>query len=212
MSNPANVNNFYERLGVARCASASEIRSAYRKLALEWHPDVRGNSPETIQVMAALNVAYETLCDSSTRARYDRLLDNPAASRPVQERQNPFAGMDINDIVEDLLRRMRARAQERSARKERPNFRSSNFDSREFYEKNSFKFNGDKSNYYYKAKDCREYSDYADLNRANKAWNQENLTFICNICHQHVPIGKWGEHIAFCKISRRNSSKDFKAF
>lgn len=62
----------YERLGVARSASATEIRTAYRALARRTHPDVNGSGVDTS--MAAVNEAWRVLGDPDRRAAYDALL------------------------------------------------------------------------------------------------------------------------------------------
>lgn len=60
----------YERLGVARTATAAELKAAYHRLALKLHPD-RGGDPGTF---AALGAAWATLRDPAARADYDREL------------------------------------------------------------------------------------------------------------------------------------------
>ncbi|MDX8469466.1 J domain-containing protein [Mesorhizobium sp. VK23B] len=62
----------YEVLGVARNASAKDIKSAYRKLAKQHHPDQNPNDPKAKERFAAANQAYEIVGDEKTRAAYDR--------------------------------------------------------------------------------------------------------------------------------------------
>ena len=59
----------YETLGVERGASIDEIKKAYRKLAMKYHPDRQGGDPEKFK---AINQAHETLSDPEKRARYDQ--------------------------------------------------------------------------------------------------------------------------------------------
>ena len=69
---PPQVESLYEVLGVARNASDRDLRTAYRRLALEHHPD-QGGCEET---MARLNHARDVLCDPVLRRNHDRELDN----------------------------------------------------------------------------------------------------------------------------------------
>lgn len=63
--------DYYEVLGVPRTASEAEIKAAYRKLALQWHPD-RNKSPEAETKFKEINEAYEVLSDKEKRAAYDQ--------------------------------------------------------------------------------------------------------------------------------------------
>jgi curved DNA-binding protein CbpA len=72
----------YERLGVARSASAGEIRAAYRELARRNHPDVSSSGVDAS--MAAVNEAWRVLGDPRRRAAYDASLApvTPGPGRP----------------------------------------------------------------------------------------------------------------------------------
>ncbi len=63
--------DYYEVLGVSKNASAAEIKAAYRKQALKWHPD-RNKSPEAEQKFKEINKAYEVLSDSKKKSVYDQ--------------------------------------------------------------------------------------------------------------------------------------------
>ena len=63
--------DYYEVLGVGKNASAEELKRAYRKLALQFHPDRNPNDPQSEARFKEVNEAYEVLSDQSKRQRYD---------------------------------------------------------------------------------------------------------------------------------------------
>ena len=65
--------NYYEILGIKPDASDSEIKSAFRKLARKWHPDIAGNTPEAVSKFKEINEAYEILSNPEKRKKYDTL-------------------------------------------------------------------------------------------------------------------------------------------
>lgn len=71
--------SYYEILGVPKTASADEIKSAYKKLAKQYHPDLNPNNEAAAEKFKEISEAYETLGNPQKRAEYD----NP----------NPFSGM-----------------------------------------------------------------------------------------------------------------------
>ncbi len=64
--------DYYEVLGVAKDASDAEIKSAYRKMAIKYHPDKNPDNPEAEDKFKEAAEAYEVLSNADKRARYDR--------------------------------------------------------------------------------------------------------------------------------------------
>src|SRR3989304_2397104 len=66
------MKDFYEVLGVKKNATEAEMKSAYRKLALKWHPD-KNKSSEATGKFKQINEAYEVLSDPKKRQIYDQV-------------------------------------------------------------------------------------------------------------------------------------------
>src|SRR6476646_4960467 len=64
--------DFYSVLGVERTAADDDIKKAYRKLAMTFHPDRNGGSKEAEEKFKAITEAYDVLRDPQKRAAYDR--------------------------------------------------------------------------------------------------------------------------------------------
>src|SRR5215469_18161100 len=70
---PVQYKDYYEILGVARSASDTDIKKAFRKLAREYHPDVAKDKKRAEEKFKEINEAYEVLSDPAKRKRYDEL-------------------------------------------------------------------------------------------------------------------------------------------
>ncbi|MCX9145757.1 DnaJ C-terminal domain-containing protein [Erythrobacter sp. WG] len=82
------MRDLYATLGIPRTASEADIKSAYRKLAKELHPDRNKDNPKAAEKFSEVTRAYDLLSDKNKRAQYDRG-EIDADGNPA----NPFAGM-----------------------------------------------------------------------------------------------------------------------
>ena len=99
--------DYYEVLGVDKKASADEIKSAYRKLALKWHPDRWVNGSDAEKKTAEENFkeaaeAYSILSDPDKRAKYDQY-GFAAEQMGGGAGGFDFGGMDINDFLRNIF-------------------------------------------------------------------------------------------------------------
>ena len=73
---PVQFRDYYETLGVSKTATDEEIRSAFRKLARKYHPDVAKDKKVAEEKFKEINEAYEVLSDPEKRKKYDQLGSN----------------------------------------------------------------------------------------------------------------------------------------
>ncbi|MEX2387093.1 MAG: DnaJ domain-containing protein, partial [Phycisphaeraceae bacterium] len=90
----ATTRDYYEILGIERSASAEQIKRAYRKLAMKYHPDRNPDNTEAETRFKEAAEAYEVLADAEKRQRYDRF--GHAGLRGTSA--HDFSHMDVGDI------------------------------------------------------------------------------------------------------------------
>lgn len=93
--------DYYKTLGIEKSASADEIKKAYRKLALKYHPDRNPTDKKGAEEkFKKISEAYAVLSDPEKRQQYDNY-GSEAFSRKFSQ-EDIFRGFDINDILRDL--------------------------------------------------------------------------------------------------------------
>ena len=102
-------NNYYALLGVAEDASTHQIKEAFRKLALRYHPDRNQGNPEAQSKMQQINEAYAVLSDPEKRRQYDAMYrrfgdEGQTRFRQSYSAQDLFSGSDIQQVFEELSR------------------------------------------------------------------------------------------------------------
>jgi molecular chaperone DnaJ len=95
----AQKRDYYEILGVPKNATLDEIKKAYRKLALKYHPD-KNKSPDAEEKFKEISEAYGVLSDETKRRQYDQFGHAGIDSRYTQE--DIFKNIHFEDIFEDL--------------------------------------------------------------------------------------------------------------
>ena len=109
--------DYYEVLGVSKNNSEEDIRKAFRKKAMEYHPD-RNNSPDAESKFKEINEAYQILSDPNKRTQYDRYGHAGVSSNGGFDR--PFDGFDVfggfGDIFDSFFGDVSARRAQEAQR------------------------------------------------------------------------------------------------
>ena len=90
--------DYYQVLGVDKKASADEIKKAYRKLALKWHPDKNPNNKSAEEKFKKISEAYAVLSDAKKRGEYDQF-GSADQFRQQYSQEDIFRGFDLDEIL-----------------------------------------------------------------------------------------------------------------
>ena len=90
--------DYYEVLGVSRSASNDDLKSAFRNLARQYHPDV-SEDPNAEEKFKEINEAYAVLSDADKRAAYDRYGHAGVSSQGMPD----YSNIDLSDILEGIF-------------------------------------------------------------------------------------------------------------
>lgn len=92
-------DDYYAVLGVDRRAPPEEIKKAFRRLTLEWHPDRHQGEPDAADRYRRINEAYNTLGDAARRARYDMTQRMPG----IELRRGAGGGQSARDLIGNVF-------------------------------------------------------------------------------------------------------------
>jgi len=99
--------DYYKTLGVGRDANDEDIKKAFRKLALRYHPDRNPNNVEEAEKkFKEINEAYEVLGDGNKRREYNRLLDWSGYPRKTIINDSNSEGIADLDLIKEMLQRL----------------------------------------------------------------------------------------------------------
>src|SRR5690606_35080406 len=94
--------DFYEVLGVERGASEADLKKAYRRLAMKYHPDRNPGDKESEDRFKEANEAYEVLSDADKRAAYDQY-GHAGVDPSMGAGGAGFGGANFSDIFGDVF-------------------------------------------------------------------------------------------------------------
>lgn len=94
------MENYYDLLGVAKTANEAEIKKAYRKLAMQYHPDRNPNDKAAEEKFKKINEAYAVLSDTDKKKQYDTFGDSRFHQQYSSE--DIFRGTDFSSIFEEM--------------------------------------------------------------------------------------------------------------
>ena len=102
------MNNYYNDLEINENASHDEIKKAYRKLSMKYHPDKNPNNPEAEEKFKVIAQAYEILSDESKKREYDAMRKNPFMNNMNMNNMPGFAHnmMNVDELLNNIFSNM----------------------------------------------------------------------------------------------------------
>jgi curved DNA-binding protein len=97
--------NYYKVLGLDKKASQSDIKTAYRKLAKQYHPDRNPNDPQAEEKFKEVSQAYAVLSNPQKKAQYDQMGDFQFRSQTQTDpnfRSSMFSDVDLSEIFQEM--------------------------------------------------------------------------------------------------------------
>ena len=95
--------DYYDVLGISKAASADEIKKAYRRLAMKFHPDRNSDDSESEAKFKEAKGAYEVLSDSDKRSAYDQFGHDAVRGAGGMGGQGGFGAEGFGDIFGDVF-------------------------------------------------------------------------------------------------------------
>src|ERR671932_1568797 len=102
MARSQTKRDYYDVLSVSRTASDDEIKKAYRRLALQYHPD-RNKAPDAVERFKEVTEAYQVLSDAEKRSLYDRYGHQAFERAGATVDFSNFVGLNIEDLFESFF-------------------------------------------------------------------------------------------------------------
>ncbi len=100
---PASKRDYYEVLGVKRDATADDIKKAYRKLAVQYHPDKNAGNVEAEEKFKEISAAYEILSDPQKRQKYDQFGHQAFGPGTGGFGGGGFEGIDLEEALRTFM-------------------------------------------------------------------------------------------------------------
>lgn len=94
------IKDYYQILGVCRDAGAEEVKKAYRRLAMKFHPDLNRDDPRSVEHFRNITEAYGVLIDPRKRKKYDG--DSKRGFERERVYQDIFSRSDFREVFDDL--------------------------------------------------------------------------------------------------------------